>query len=103
MKTPLEHEKPDRRRSVLPLVFGLLMATASAVHGTEVARYENERFGFSVRYPSDLAPDAAPANGDGQRFSKGGGCVVLAYGVYNALDQKARSLERERSRDFTTT
>lgn len=49
--------------------------------------YTNERFGFSVCYPSDLLrPEAAPDNNDGRTFIGSNGAKIAAWGSLNAMD-----------------
>jgi hypothetical protein len=48
--------------------------------------YANERFGFSVCYPSDLLrPEAAPDNNDGRTFIGSNGAKIAAWGSWNAM------------------
>jgi hypothetical protein len=49
--------------------------------------YTNERFGFSVCYPSDLLrPGTAPDNNDGLTFIGSNGAKIAAWGSLNAMD-----------------
>jgi hypothetical protein len=48
--------------------------------------YANERFGFSVRYPSDLLqPEAAPDNNDGRTFIGSNDAKIAAWASWNAM------------------
>jgi hypothetical protein len=49
--------------------------------------YTNERFGFSVCYPSDLLrPGTVPDNNDGLTFIGSNGAKIAAWGSWNAMD-----------------
>jgi hypothetical protein len=48
--------------------------------------YTNERFGFSVCYPSDLLrPHTAPDNNDGRTFIGSNGAKIAAWGSLNVM------------------
>jgi len=51
--------------------------------------YTNERFAYSIEYPSDLLKmQAPPANGDGREFlSKDKSVRMLVWGEYNAAEK----------------
>lgn len=50
--------------------------------------YTNERFGFSINYPSNLIPGNSPTNGDGLEFKSADCRVTLGvWGSYNALSK----------------
>jgi hypothetical protein len=58
--------------------------------------YTNERFGFSVCYPSDLLRlEAAPDNNDGQTFIGSNGAKIAAWGSWNATDWTLADSARE--------
>ena len=58
--------------------------------------YTNERFGFSVCYPSDLLQlEAAPDNNDGQTFVGSNGAKIAAWGSWNATDWTLADSVRE--------
>jgi hypothetical protein len=58
--------------------------------------YTNERFGFSVCYPSDLLRlEAAPDNNDGQTFTGSNGTKIAAWGSWNATDWTLADSVRE--------
>ena len=78
------------------LAISLLIA-AIVGHGFAQSRfttYYNDRFYFSIDYPSDLLKEQpAPENNDGRTFiSKDGSVEMRAWGQFNALD---RSLKEE--------
>ena len=52
-------------RILLALTFALIASPALAA---DWGHYVNERFGVEADVPPGFAPDAPPANGDGQRF-----------------------------------
>lgn len=64
--------------------------------------YSNERFSYSVCYPSDLleAQGEAP-NGDGQKFlSKTSNALMIVYGSNNVLGQTLKDALQEEVGDF---
>lgn len=48
-------------------------------------QYQNERYGFSIEYPSYLSSDIQPDNGDGMSFSSGDGSVKLTVSGENNI------------------
>ena len=68
------------------------------IHGRSDAqglrKYANERYGFTMSYPSDFIMDPPPYNGDGRRFTKGDHCIVLGFGQNNVSDETLRSRSR---------
>jgi hypothetical protein len=56
--------------------------------------YQNARFGTFLAYPSaTFAPDPAPDNGDGRRFtSHDGSAEVLVWSQYNSMGQTSTDL-----------
>jgi hypothetical protein len=63
--------------------------------------YTNDRFGFSVCYPSDLLQlEAAPDNNDGQTFTASDGAKIAAWGSWNATDQTLADSAREDERSL---
>lgn len=78
-------------------IFVLLLIAVATVVTTGQARYstyDNDRFYFSIQYPSDLLKmQEAPANNDGRTFLSSDGKVELrAWGQFNALE---RTLKQE--------
>jgi hypothetical protein len=76
----------------------LLAATPSfaayADHAWKI--YTNDRFGFSVCYPSDLLrQQAAPDNNEGQTFIGSNGAKIAAWGSFNAMDWTLADSMRE--------
>ena len=61
--------------------------------------YRNERFGFSVEYPSALfVPEPSPANDDGQTFrTRAGRASLRVSGRFNSLGE---SLEQVRAAEI---
>jgi hypothetical protein len=58
--------------------------------------YTNDRFGFSVCYPSDLLQlEGAPDNNDGQTFTASNGAKIAAWGSWNATDRTLANSARE--------
>ena len=58
--------------------------------------YTNERFGFSVCYPSDLLRlEPAPDDNDGQTFIGSNGAKIAAWGSWNAMDSTLADSARE--------
>lgn len=72
----------------------LLIAAAAAVNSgqSRYSTYNNDRFYFSIEYPSDLLKmQEAPANNDGRTFRSLDGKVELrAWGQFNALERTLR-------------
>jgi len=63
---------------------------AAAVFGqSKFTTYDNDRFYFSIEYPSDLLKmQAPPANNDGRTFRSRDNTVEMrVWGQYNALDR----------------
>jgi hypothetical protein len=81
---------------------GLKPCSAAALPGSAAQdshvwkTYTNDRFGFSVCYPSDLLRlEAAPDNNDGQTFVGSNGAKIAAWGSWNATDQTLADSARE--------
>jgi hypothetical protein len=55
----------------------------SGNHGntTSLRYYKNDRFGFSIRYPSLFRPSRSPENGDGQEFRTKDGIILSLVGA----------------------
>ncbi len=73
----------------------MFLSLAAAVSAqSRFATYYNDRFFFSIEYPSDLLrQQPPPENNDGRTFrSKDGSVEMRAWGQFNALD---RSLKEE--------
>lgn len=73
-------------------IFITLLIAAATVVTTAQARYstyDNDRFYFSIQYPSDLLTmQPPPANNDGRTFLSTDGKVELrAWGQFNALER----------------
>ena len=66
----------------------MLSVASFAYSQTEYSTYDNDRFHFSIEYPSDLLKmQAAPANNDGRTIrSKDRMVEMWAWGQFNALD-----------------
>jgi len=62
------------------LFWSLLLLLTGCKSATSYEHYYNERFGFSLDYPSYMTVDAPPENGDGIRCSYNG-MEVTAYGM----------------------
>ena len=74
------------------LIFTLIIALAAvsaAFAQTKYRTYSNDRFYFSIEYPSNLLKmQAPPANNDGRTFrSKDGKVEMRVWGQFNALDR----------------
>jgi hypothetical protein len=83
-----------RRGTRQSLPTGLPGSAAQDNHAWKT--YTNERFGFSVCYPSDLLQlEAAPDNNDGQTFVGSNGAKIAAWGSWNATDQTLADSARE--------
>ena len=83
---------PDCRIACIAFVLCLIVRTAfaSPVYGT----YYNERYSFSIVYPSQiLVPGRPPDNGDGRQFtSKNGEIVLTASGRLNIFEDSIATL-----------
>lgn len=71
------------------LVLAAIVLTATADAQNRFATYNNERFGYSIEYPSDLLKmQPPPENGDGRSFvSTYGSTEMIVWGEYNASDK----------------
>jgi hypothetical protein len=72
------------------LLYCLGILLLGAVHSyaqNKFSTYNNERFVYSIEYPSDLLKmQPPPENGDGRLFESEDGAVrMLVWGQYNAL------------------
>ncbi|MFI4975070.1 MAG: hypothetical protein ACHP84_11075 [Caulobacterales bacterium] len=83
------------------LVAAALPATlAAAPAGMRV--YVNARYGYSIAYPPDLAPQPESANGDGRAFQSADGTAkALVWGVYNAAMLTPAQLADQAAADCT--
>ncbi len=63
----------------------------------EYQTYRNDRFDYSISYPSNfLIPQGAAGNGDGQRFaSKDNRVVMRAFGQHNAREKSLEEMFNE--------
>ncbi len=74
---------------VFPLLFVLALlawiAVLRAQDASALATYKNPRFGFELRYPSDVfTPGEPPANGDGLAFtSRDGAAKIVTFAAFN--------------------
>ncbi len=75
------------RKFVVTILF-LLAAASTGFSQSRFVTYNNDRFHFSVQYPSDLLKmQAPPENNDGRTFlSKDKTVEMRAWGQFNALD-----------------
>lgn len=65
------------------------------------ASYTNDRYGFSVSYPSGFRMDKAPENNDGRRLSNRDGATITVYGTNNVLEETVESLDSTLPENFT--
>lgn len=72
----------------------------------DLVQYRNDRFNFTVDYPSgQLAPEGPPQNNDGRVFIGADGSQLRVFGSNNALDQswdEQVAAERGHFADTTT-
>lgn len=85
------------------IAFGVVACRGPGTRARQEASdvYRNARFGFAIRYPSDLRPRAQhPQNDDGVILSNGDGTVTLnAHAAHDVLDcHLATLVERARQR-----
>jgi hypothetical protein len=87
------YQRAGQRAYEFTEVQGLKPCPAAALPGSAAQddhawkTYTNERFGFSVCYPSDLLRlEPAPDNNDGQTFTGSNGAKIAAWGSWNATD-----------------
>lgn len=65
----------------------MITAVVFAAAQTKYSSYTNDRFFFTVEYPSVLKMQPAPENNDGRTFLSADGKVELrAWGQFNVLD-----------------
>ena len=85
----------------LILLFLLLTVTTVSAQ-RKFATYHNERFAYSIEYPSDLLKmQPPPENGDGREFdSRDGSVKLLVWGNYNASDQSWKQWYKSDLKDF---
>ncbi len=76
-------------KSLLLTTTLILSAVLSANAQAKYRTYTNDRFAFSIEYPSDLLKmQPPPANNDGRTFkSKDGTIEMRAWGQHNALER----------------
>ena len=69
------------------------LATAQTQNAQpQYATYKNARFGYSLQYPTFLAPQPEAQNGDGRRFlSRDGKTILTVFGRHNAFDRTLRA------------
>lgn len=75
------------------------------------ARFQNNRFGFSMDYPKKILKPLGTAPGTGETFtSKDGKAELCAYGVYNSMDHSLAEMlaedikyQRDEGKDITIT
>jgi hypothetical protein len=77
---------------ILFVALVLMTAVSAEVFSqTKFSTYKNERFAYSIDYPSNLKMQPPPENGDGRKFvSKDGSVEMLVWGNYNAGDEMWR-------------
>lgn len=64
--------------------------------------YENDRFCFSVNYPTFLNPEPAPENNDGRIFALNDKTYIQVYACYNNFDETIEDLyQQDRSSSDT--
>lgn len=63
-------------------------------------RYCNERFGFCVEHPGNLAVKPPPENGDGKEFYDGKGFSMSISGINNVIDNSLESQMIFQGKDF---
>ncbi|ESR26750.1 hypothetical protein [Lutibaculum baratangense] len=75
------------------------LASLTPVLAAQWARYDNERFGYSLRYPADIFAQAEPSqNGDGiTLFTRDGRARLIVFGGHNALGHDSDTIARELS------
>ncbi|MCA0992745.1 hypothetical protein [Pseudalkalibacillus hwajinpoensis] len=56
--------------------------------------YTNERFGFSIQYPTDLTVGSPPANGDGLNFYNEE-LEITVFGSHNSMDESIESIYQQ--------
>jgi hypothetical protein len=56
--------------------------------------YKNDRFGFSIQYPSDLTVGSPPANGDGMNFYNEE-LEITVFGSHNSMDESIESIYQQ--------
>lgn len=88
------------------LIFSAFILIAAASIGysqSRYATYNNDRFHFSIEYPSDLLKmQAPPENNDGRTFrSKDGSVEMRAWGQFNALDLSLNEAYQQAIRDHS--
>jgi len=71
------------------IAFVILLTSLGADAQTKYQTYRNERFAYSIEYPSGLLKrQAPPANNDGRIFRSNDGKIeMLVWGQHNALDR----------------
>jgi hypothetical protein len=67
----------------------LMLSSLNVFMQSKFVTYNNERFAYSISYPSDLLRmEPPPENGDGRSFVSGDGSVqMLVWGEYNAAEK----------------
>lgn len=73
------------------LGFTLIATVVSAASLT----YENDRFGTSATFPTDIfsREQVPPENGDGLRWLSDDGASLAVFGSYNVLDETPKTRE----------
>ncbi len=90
--------KPPRHLRLLSVcLLGALLATLTPVFAAKWASYDNPRFGYHLRYPSDVFTRSEESqNGDGiTLYSPDGQARLLVFGGHNALGQSAREMAQQ--------
>jgi hypothetical protein len=81
----------------------VLLLFSGIVHAQSYHEYQNDRFGYSIKYPSFLVPQGVPANNDGLSF-KNKSAELLVWGDYEieSFDQAYQDALNDMSK-FTIT
>ncbi|KQZ13401.1 hypothetical protein ASD44_04400 [Mesorhizobium sp. Root554] len=81
------------RFAVISALFGFTLVASIALAAPFT--YENDRFGTSATFPSDIfsQEQAPPENGDGLRWLSDDGASLAIFGSYNVLDETPKTRE----------
>ena len=88
------------KRSLL-LMLVCLLGVCSAEAALESV-YCNARFGFCLSCPDGFEMDPPPTNDDGRIFRDQNGCILTAWGGYNALGETLAEALTSQSANFDT-
>jgi hypothetical protein len=81
------------RRAFLAGLTAVVLAPGAA-RADEWKTYRNPRFDFSFEYPGWFTAADTSENSDGSRFEAKDGAAILAYGSWNAMDDKPLTIEQ---------